>query len=535
MTGVGEDSRGHLSGRPWFAVGLTLAVAATLALVFTDDLRWLRLGIVAALWAALIGAFVAARYRKQAATTEEAAAQAQEIYELELEREIAARREYELEIESETRERVEEESREELEALRAEITALRESLHSLFGGEVLWERLSLTAQSTRMRALADERRVVTAGDANGTPAQITAGKKVTAVAERPTELIARVRDEEPVPASSPKQVRRQPPKRPSRPQEPKTQYVPRPASPPEESSPPQPLDPPTRRVRAGEYVGASAAARAERSRGGQRPVSPPESPAAQRDENSGERSRPEQRPVQPEARAQSRQREPDRARSGMDRIPRGRPASSVPPPSRQAPARAEQPTTYARSFDPDWKPDRSHLHGGDDEPEPAVEPAPTPAPAEKAIAEEPVAPMRDPEEPAAAAGTDVPAVNPTLPPEVRDLARRPGGRRRRAEPEDDAAESADAAPSAGGGGRRYRPEDEPWQGFPAGTPAAGSRRHSKPDTDQPATTGGRRRAPEPAEESEPSGSHAEGKSVSELLAAYGADGATPRRRRRAAD
>ncbi|MFD2398428.1 DUF6779 domain-containing protein [Prauserella oleivorans] len=518
-------------------MSLTLAVAATLALVLTDDLRWLRLGIVAALWAALIGGFVAARYRKQAATTEEAAAQAQEIYELELEREIAARREYELEIESETRERVEEQSREELEALRAEVTALRESLQSLFGGEVLWERLSLTAQSTRMRALADERRVVTAGDSNGSPARITAGKKVTAVAERPTELIARVRDDdEPVPANPPRQpqARRQPPAtRPARAQESKTQYVPRPASPPEESSPPQPIDPPTRRVRAGEYVGATAAARAERSRGRQRPGQvATESRAEQGQETPVERSRPEQRPVHPGAGTQARQRKPEPARSGMDRVPRGRPAASVPPPSRQAPARAEQPTTYARSFDPDWKPDQSHLDGADAEPEPAVDPAPAPAQAEKANAEEPVAAMRDPEEPAAAAGTDEPAPNPTLPPAVRDLARRPGGRRRRPEPEEQAAETGETAPSAGGGGRRYRPEGEPWQGFPAATPAGGARRHSKPDADE---AGGRRRAPEPAEDAEPSGSHSEGKSVSELLAAYGADGATPRRRRRAAD
>ncbi len=210
MTGVGDDSRGRLTGRPWLVVGLVLAVGATLALVLSDDLRYLRLGIVAALWAALIGAFLAVRSRKQVSQSEEAVAEAQAVYELELEREIAARREFELEMEAETRQVAESRSQEELEALRAEVTALRESLQSLFGGgEVLLERVALTAQATRMRSL-DNKQLMSAGsDANGNgkqPAQLMAGKNTTIdvndrerererppeMRERPTEMIDRV-------------------------------------------------------------------------------------------------------------------------------------------------------------------------------------------------------------------------------------------------------------------------------------------------------------------------------------------------------
>ncbi|WP_409184545.1 DUF6779 domain-containing protein [Amycolatopsis sp. VS8301801F10] len=203
MTGVGDDSHGRRPGRPWLVVGLLLAVGATLALVLSDDLRYLRLGIVAALWAALIGAFLAVRARKNAAHSEEAVAEAQAVYELELEREIAARREYELELETETREAAEARSREELDALRAEVAALRESLQSLFGGEVLLERVALTAQATRMRSLNDEQRLVSAGaeakNGNGKkPAQLLAPKKqVVDVPERPTELMDRVLDANP--------------------------------------------------------------------------------------------------------------------------------------------------------------------------------------------------------------------------------------------------------------------------------------------------------------------------------------------------
>ncbi|MDS0133667.1 MULTISPECIES: DUF6779 domain-containing protein [unclassified Amycolatopsis] len=196
MTGVGDDSRGRLLGRPWLVVGFVLAIGATLALVLSDDLRYLRLGIVAALWAALIGAFLAVKYRKSAAQSEDAVAEAQAVYELELEREIAARREYELEMEAENRSAADSKGREELEALRAEVSALRDSLQSLFGGEVLLERVALTAQATRMRKLSDENRLIPDAAPKKKPAQLMAGKKpVVEGGERPTELIDRVLDE----------------------------------------------------------------------------------------------------------------------------------------------------------------------------------------------------------------------------------------------------------------------------------------------------------------------------------------------------
>jgi hypothetical protein len=196
MTGVGDDSRGRLLGRPWLVVGFVLAIGATLALVLSDDLRYLRLGIVAALWAALIGAFLAVRYRKHAAQSEDAVAEAQAVYELELEREIAARREYELEMEAENRSAADSQGREELEALRNEVSALRDSLQSLFGGEVLLERVALTAQATRMRKVSDENRMIPDGAPKKKPAQLMAAKKpVVEGGERPTELIDRVLDE----------------------------------------------------------------------------------------------------------------------------------------------------------------------------------------------------------------------------------------------------------------------------------------------------------------------------------------------------
>lgn len=214
MNGRRDESRGHRAGGPWFIAGASLAVVATTLLVLAEDLRWLRLGIVAALWAALAAAFLASRYRKQAESTQDSVAEAQAVYELELEREIAARREYELRAEAEIRRKVEAESRDQLAALRAEVTALRDSLQQLFGGEVLYERVALTAQSTRMRPLEEPKYL--SHSAAATPAQIRSGASRGVAAETfdaRTELIARVLETE---APVRQQPRREPPHPPHR-------------------------------------------------------------------------------------------------------------------------------------------------------------------------------------------------------------------------------------------------------------------------------------------------------------------------------
>ncbi|GHH49979.1 hypothetical protein GCM10017774_58330 [Lentzea cavernae] len=176
---------------------LALALVAAAVLVLSDSARMLRLAVVAALWAALVGAFLAAKYRKQVTERDDEVADLQSVYELELEREVAARREYELEIESETRKRIEEESRADIEALRADLHSLRDNLQALLGGDVLVERVALRAESTRLRSLSTEAsRLAAAPDKriiNATPA-ITASASVEKPSER-TELIERVAHE----------------------------------------------------------------------------------------------------------------------------------------------------------------------------------------------------------------------------------------------------------------------------------------------------------------------------------------------------
>ena len=159
---------GGAVGRLLLVVALGLALLAAALLVLTDEPRWLRLAVVAGLWAALVAAFAAARYRRDLLGYTDRSAELQRVYELELEREVAARREYEQQVEATTRRKVEEEVRTELRGelngLRSELGGLRQNLEALLGGEVLVERVALRAESTRLRSLSDQSRAARAAE-----------------------------------------------------------------------------------------------------------------------------------------------------------------------------------------------------------------------------------------------------------------------------------------------------------------------------------------------------------------------------------
>ena len=80
-------------------VVMAAAAAAVLALG-TQDAHLLRLGVVAALWAALFAAFTTARARREISSRAEHADQLRAAYQLELQREVVARREHALTVET---------------------------------------------------------------------------------------------------------------------------------------------------------------------------------------------------------------------------------------------------------------------------------------------------------------------------------------------------------------------------------------------------------------------------------------------------
>lgn len=110
---------------------LILAVVATVVMVISDNPVWMRVGTLAALWAAFIGAFLVARYRRQAAAESARVRDLHTVYELQLEREISARREHELVVEKDLRDSIRLETSESVLALRHEIAALREQLGAM--------------------------------------------------------------------------------------------------------------------------------------------------------------------------------------------------------------------------------------------------------------------------------------------------------------------------------------------------------------------------------------------------------------------
>ena len=82
---------------------LVLAIGASSALVFTNRVELLKLAVILSLWAAVVGAFVSVIYRRQSDADQARARDLKLVYDLQLDREISARREYELSVESHLR------------------------------------------------------------------------------------------------------------------------------------------------------------------------------------------------------------------------------------------------------------------------------------------------------------------------------------------------------------------------------------------------------------------------------------------------
>ncbi|MEI7715474.1 MAG: DUF6779 domain-containing protein [Mycobacterium sp.] len=140
MTVLPRGARGRRGRRRpgWVFLSalLILAIGASSALVFTNQVELLKLAVILALWAAVAGAFVSVAYRRQSDVDQARVRDLKLVYDLQLDREISARREYELTVESQLRRELVSELRaqgvDDVAALRAELSALRTSLQILF-------------------------------------------------------------------------------------------------------------------------------------------------------------------------------------------------------------------------------------------------------------------------------------------------------------------------------------------------------------------------------------------------------------------
>lgn len=148
-----------MSLRLMLGAAFVLALAAVvIVFVSPNDVLWLRLGIAAALWAALMSAFAVSRSRREAQLVAHREAEITRTYELELHREVTARREYESSLKQQVRDEAEQQNAQELKALRAQLDRLTDTLSGLLEGDVQIERLTLSADASRIRGLRDAQR-----------------------------------------------------------------------------------------------------------------------------------------------------------------------------------------------------------------------------------------------------------------------------------------------------------------------------------------------------------------------------------------
>lgn len=138
----GARSRRDGRGPGWLLLTalLVLAILASSTLVFTNKVELLRLAVVLSLWAAVMAAFVTVVYRRQSEVAQARARDMKFVYDLQLDREISARREYELSVETQLRRQLSREVRtqaaDEMSALRAELASLRSQLEVMLGTDL---------------------------------------------------------------------------------------------------------------------------------------------------------------------------------------------------------------------------------------------------------------------------------------------------------------------------------------------------------------------------------------------------------------
>ncbi len=162
MTDLDRGARVRRGGRRpgWVLLTalLVLAIGASSALVFTNQVELLKLAVILALWAAVVAAFVSVIYRRQSDVDQARARDLKLVYDLQLDREISARREYELTVESQLRRELSTELRaqanDEVAELRAELAALRTNLEILFDAE-LSERPALEGERKAVRGYSE--------------------------------------------------------------------------------------------------------------------------------------------------------------------------------------------------------------------------------------------------------------------------------------------------------------------------------------------------------------------------------------------
>lgn len=144
------------SGQALLVALVALALIASLVMLFTDSTGALRLALLAALWAAVIGFFLVTRYRRQAQRAEDELRHREEYHRVETEKHAALRasalERREVELKNEQLDR----DAEVLDGIRTELASLRAQLEELSGREFGYEPASLRAEARRIQELENQ-------------------------------------------------------------------------------------------------------------------------------------------------------------------------------------------------------------------------------------------------------------------------------------------------------------------------------------------------------------------------------------------
>ncbi|AGF73444.1 DUF6779 domain-containing protein [Corynebacterium halotolerans] len=144
---------GYDRGQILLIVLVALALIASLIMLFTNSDGALKIALLAALWAAIIGFFLVTRYRRQAERSQEEMEHREDLHRAEMEKAAAERRSEQRGREVELRDKQLARDTEVLEEIKQELAALRAQLEELNGREFGYEPAALRAEARRIQEL----------------------------------------------------------------------------------------------------------------------------------------------------------------------------------------------------------------------------------------------------------------------------------------------------------------------------------------------------------------------------------------------
>lgn len=175
---------------------VVLSIVASVFLIRGDSVEAMRIGMVVAMWLVVLAAVAVTRFRKESEADRGKVRDLRINYELQLSREMSARRRHEMTVESKLRQKLAVEERgdsaAQISALRQELGALRGQLELIFGKEIAFDRTALVGAQAPALQIEEAKPAEAAhgGDADVVDAEFesdfagpTAGRSVPEVLE----------------------------------------------------------------------------------------------------------------------------------------------------------------------------------------------------------------------------------------------------------------------------------------------------------------------------------------------------------------